>query len=145
MHIWDLQGAHIWGHVQHCQVRRNLYLYISNLCLYMSTKALRATSGRRTPRRAADGRTGGHPGGQRTGGGAILRMGIHAYAMREGRTRREPQRGGREDVSTHPLLSMSERRDGRGKVRLSGHMIHSIMTGRRDGEWAYRGMGKDEG
>jgi hypothetical protein len=53
---------------------------------------------------------GGHPGGRRTGGradtpagggqgGAILRMGIHAYAMGEGRTRREPQRGGREDVS----------------------------------------------
>jgi hypothetical protein len=36
-------------------------------------------------------------GGQ---GGAILRMGIHAYAMGEGRIRREPQRGGREDVST---------------------------------------------
>jgi hypothetical protein len=32
-------------------------------------------------------------GGQ---GGAILRMGIHAYAMGEGRIRREPQRGGRE-------------------------------------------------
>jgi hypothetical protein len=36
-------------------------------------------------------------GGQ---GGAILRVGIHAYAMGEGRIRREPQRGGREDVST---------------------------------------------
>jgi hypothetical protein len=54
---------------------------------------------------------GGHPGGRRTGGradipagggqgGAILRMGIHAYAMGEGRMRREPQRGGRGDVST---------------------------------------------
>jgi hypothetical protein len=32
--------------------------------------------------------------------GAMLRMGIHAYAMGEGRIRREPQRGGREDVST---------------------------------------------
>jgi hypothetical protein len=42
----------------------------------------------RTPRRAAD------------RGGAIPRMGIHAYAMGEGRIRREPQRGGREDVST---------------------------------------------
>ena len=40
---------------------------------------------RRTPRRAAD-----------RGRGAILRMGIHAYAMGEGRIRREPQRGGRE-------------------------------------------------
>jgi hypothetical protein len=50
---------------------------------------------------------GGHPGGRWTGGradtpagggqgGAILRMGIHAYAMGEGRIRREPQRGGRE-------------------------------------------------
>ena len=102
-------------------------------------------SGRRTPRRAADRRTGGHPGGQRTGGGAILRMGIHAYAMGEGRIRREPQRGGREDVSTHPLLSISERRDGRGKVWLSGHMIHSIMT-RRGTEGGHTGRrGRDEG
>ena len=90
-------------------------------------------------------RTGGHPGGQRTGGGAILRMGIHAYAMGEGRIRREPQRGGREDVSTHPLLSISERRDGRGKVWLSGHMIHSIMT-RRGTEGGHTGRrGRDEG
>ena len=85
-------------------------------------------------------------GGQAdTGGGAILRMGIHAYAMGEGRIRREPQRGGREDVSTHPLLSMSERRDGRGKVWLSGHVIHSIMTRRRDGGWAYREERKGRG
>ena len=35
-------------------------------------------------------------GGQ---GGAILRMGIYPYATGEGRTRREPQRGGREDAS----------------------------------------------
>ena len=100
---------------------------------------------------------GGHPGGRRTGGradtpagrgrggGAILRMGIHAYAMGEGRIRREPQRGGREDVSTHPLLSMSERRDGRGKVWLSGHVMHSTMTRRRDGGWAHRGKGKRRG
>jgi len=99
---------------------------------------------------------GGHPGGWRTGGradtpvgggqgGAILRMGIHAYAMGEGRIRREPQRGGREDVSTHPLLSISERRDGRGKVWLSGHMIHSIMTRRRDGGRAHREEGKGRG
>ena len=100
---------------------------------------------------------GGHPGGRRTGGradtpagrgrggGAILRMGIHAYAMGEGRIRREPQRGGREDVSTHPLLSISERRDGRGKVWLSGHMIHSIMT-RRGTEGGHTGRrGRDEG
>ena len=81
-------------------------------------------------------------GGQ---GGAILRMGIHAYAMGEGRIRREPQRGGREDVSTHPLLSISERRDGRGKVWLSGHMIHSIMT-RRGTEGGHTGRrGRDEG
>jgi hypothetical protein len=32
--------------------------------------------------------------------GAILRMGIHSCAMGEGRIRREPQRGGREDAST---------------------------------------------
>jgi hypothetical protein len=100
---------------------------------------------------------GGHPGGRRTGGradapagsgqggSATLRMGIHACAVGEGRMRREPQRGGREDVSTHPLLSTSERRDWRGKVWLPGHMIHSIMTRRRDGGWAHRGKGKDEG
>jgi hypothetical protein len=138
VHVWDLQGAHVWGHVQCCQVRRNLHLCVSNLCLHVSTNALRATSGRRTPRRAADGRTGGHPGGQRTGGGATLRMGMHAHAMGEGRMRREPQRGGREDASTHPLLSMSERRDGRGKVWMSGHVIHSVMTRRRNGGWTCR-------
>jgi hypothetical protein len=49
----------------------------------------------RTPRRAAD-------SGQ---GGAILRMGIHAYAMGEGRIRREPQHGGREDVSTTTTIT----------------------------------------
>jgi hypothetical protein len=37
------------GHVQYGQVWLNLYLYIC-------TKVWRATSGRRTPRRAADGR-----------------------------------------------------------------------------------------
>jgi hypothetical protein len=41
-------------------------------------------------------------GGQ---GGAILRVGIHACAMGEGRIRREPQRGGREDVSTPPCFA----------------------------------------
>jgi hypothetical protein len=44
-------------------------------------------------------RTGGQadtPAGSGQGGGAILRMGIYAYAMGEGRIRREPQRGGRE-------------------------------------------------
>jgi hypothetical protein len=57
---------------------------------------------------------GGHPGGWRmggradtpTGGGqgnATLQMGTHAHAMGEGRIRREPQRGGREDVSTKYL------------------------------------------
>jgi hypothetical protein len=49
----------------------------------------------RTPRRAEDG-----------GGGAILRMGIHAYAMGEGRIRRESQRGGREDVSTSAIARL---------------------------------------
>jgi hypothetical protein len=47
--------------VQHCQARLDL-------CLCARAKVRRATSGRRTPRRAADGRTGGHPGEQRTGG-----------------------------------------------------------------------------
>jgi hypothetical protein len=40
----------------------------------------------RTPRRVAD------------RGGAILRMGINACAMGMGAIRREPQRGGREDL-----------------------------------------------
>ena len=46
---------------------------------------------------------GGHPdpGGQRTGGALYYGWAyIHAYAMGEGRIRREPKRGGREDVST---------------------------------------------
>jgi hypothetical protein len=37
-------------------------------------------------------------GGQ---GGAILRMGIRACAMGEGRIRREPRRGGREDKEAY--------------------------------------------
>jgi hypothetical protein len=48
-------------------------------------------------------------------------------------------------VSTHPLLSISERRDGRGKVWLSDHMIHSIVTRRRDGGWAHRQERKGRG
>jgi hypothetical protein len=48
--------------------------------------------------RTADTPAGGGQGGaipiQRT----VLRMGIRSYAMGEGRIRREPQRGGREDV-----------------------------------------------
>ena len=35
--------------------------------------------------------------------GVALRMGMHAHATGEGRTRREPQRGGREDVPTKYL------------------------------------------
>jgi hypothetical protein len=65
-------------------VRLNLYLHVS-------TKALRATSGRRTPRRAADGRTGGHPGGQRTGGGRYTTDG-HTCS----------RYGGREDAEGAP-------------------------------------------
>jgi hypothetical protein len=42
----------------------------------------------------ADPPTGGGPA-DLGGGGAILRRGIHAYAMGEGGIRREPQRGGR--------------------------------------------------
>jgi hypothetical protein len=98
--------------------------------------------------RTADTPAGGGRADTPAGGGqagAILRMGIHSYVMGEGRIRREPQRGGREDVSTHPLLSISERRDGRGKVWLSGHMIHSIMT-RRGTEGGHTGRrGRDEG
>jgi hypothetical protein len=50
--------------------------------------------------RAGGGRTGTPAGGGQAG--AILRMGIgiHAYAMGEGRIRRASQRGGREDVPT---------------------------------------------
>ena len=57
-----LINTHIWGHVQYCQVWLNLYLIIY-------TKVWRATSGRRTPRRAADGRTRTPAGGGQ--GGAL--------------------------------------------------------------------------
>ena len=64
-----------------------------------------AGGGRRTPAGGgqADTPAGGGQADTPAGGGqagAILRMGINAYAMGEKRTRREPQRGGREDVST---------------------------------------------
>jgi hypothetical protein len=65
--------------VQYGQAR----LYLCRIYIY--TKVWRATSGR------ADTPAGG---GQ---AGAMLRMGMHAYAMGEGRMRGEPQRGGRED------------------------------------------------
>jgi hypothetical protein len=43
-------------------------------------------------------------GGQTdTGGGAILRICIHAYAIGEGGIRMEPQRGGRERCINRPL------------------------------------------
>ena len=65
--------------------------------LHLHVTAWRATSGRRTPRRTADGRTPQRAADRRTrGGGAMLRIGIHAHAMGEGGTRMEPQRGGRE-------------------------------------------------
>ena len=53
--------------------------------------------------RTADTPAGGGRADTPVGGGqagAILRMGMHAYAMGERRMRREPRRGGREDVST---------------------------------------------
>jgi hypothetical protein len=53
--------------------------------------------------RTADTPAGGGRAEALAGGGqagAILRMGIHPYVMGEGRIRREPQRGGREDAST---------------------------------------------
>jgi hypothetical protein len=53
--------------------------------------------------RTADTPAGGGRADTPAGGGqagAILRVGIHSYAMGKGRIRREPQRGGREDVST---------------------------------------------
>ena len=54
----------------------------------------------RTPRRAAD------------RGGDVLRMGIHAYAMGEGRARREPQSGGREDVPTEAVVHLQSEMPG---------------------------------
>jgi hypothetical protein len=48
------------------------------------------------------GRTDTPAGGGQAG--AILRMGIHAYATGEGRIRREHQHGGREDLSTSRVL-----------------------------------------
>jgi hypothetical protein len=53
--------------------------------------------------RTADTPAGGGRADTPAGGGqagAVLRMGMHAHAMGEGRIRREPQRGGRVDVST---------------------------------------------
>jgi hypothetical protein len=53
--------------------------------------------------RTADTPAGGGRADTPAGGGqagSILRMGIHAHAMGERRIRREPQRGGREDIST---------------------------------------------
>jgi hypothetical protein len=45
---------------------------------------------------AGGGRADTPAGGGQGGEGATLRMGTHAYAMGEGRIRRDPQRGGRE-------------------------------------------------
>ena len=53
--------------------------------------------------RTADTPAGGGRADTPVGGGqagAILRMGMHAYAMGERRMRREPQHRGREDAST---------------------------------------------
>jgi hypothetical protein len=70
--------------------------------IYTYNKVWRATSGRRTPRTpAGGGRADTTAGGGQAG--ATLRMGVHACAMGERGMRREPQRGGREDVSTNPL------------------------------------------
>jgi hypothetical protein len=52
--------------------------------------------------------------------GAILRMGIHAYAMGVGRMRREPQREGREDVST---WTSDQQRDLNSASRLRLNML----------------------
>ena len=75
----------------------------------------------RTADTPADGGRADTPagGGQAdTGGGAMLRMGIHACAMGEGRTRREPQRGGRERCINTPALVHvgAKRREGEGVV-----------------------------
>jgi hypothetical protein len=72
----DLQREHIyimWGHAQYDQVR--LFLYSIYILKHggQALKAWRATSGWRTPRRAAGGRTPQAGGGQ---AGAILRMGM---------------------------------------------------------------------
>jgi hypothetical protein len=74
------------------------------------TEVWRATSGRRTPRRAADGRTGGHPGGRRTGG-ATLRMDIHTclrYGEREDTEGAPTRRQGRCINRTGIVISISE-------------------------------------
>jgi hypothetical protein len=48
----------------------------------------------------------------------MLRMGMHACAVGEGRTRREPQRGGRERRINTPALVYvgAKRREGEGAV-----------------------------
>jgi hypothetical protein len=72
-----------------------IYIHIYYIC----TKAWRMAGHQQTADTPACGgwRTGGRAdtpagGGQ---GGAMLRMGMNACALGEGRTRREPQRGGR--------------------------------------------------
>jgi len=75
----------------------------------------------RTADTPADGGRADTPagGGQAdTGGGAILRICIHAYAMGEGGIRMEPQRGGRERCINTPALVHigTKRREGEGVV-----------------------------
>jgi hypothetical protein len=69
--------------------------------IYMHDKAWRATSGRRTPRRAAGGRTPRRAADRRAlhYGWAYV-LALWGKGGHGGRTRREPQRGGREDVLT---------------------------------------------
>jgi hypothetical protein len=49
---------------------------------------------------AGGGRADTPAGGGQAGAMQVLRMGINSYVAGEGRTRRKPRRGGREDVST---------------------------------------------
>jgi hypothetical protein len=99
---------------------------------------------------------GGHPGGRQTGeradtpagsgqGGRYTTDGHTClrYGGREDTEGAPTWRQGRR-INTPALVHIGAKRR-EGKVWLSGHMIHSIMTRRRDGGWACRGKGKRRG
>jgi hypothetical protein len=81
------------------------WLYLHLCPMYVHAKVRRATSGRRTPRRAADGRTPRRAADRRAlchgwrGDMEGAPTHVRACAMGGGGIWREPQRGGREDAS----------------------------------------------
>jgi hypothetical protein len=76
----------------------------------------------------------------------VLRMGVRACAVGEGRTRREPQRGGRERRINTPALAHvgAKRREGEGVVVRPRDTQCGDKKEGMEGGRAGRG-GKDEG